>query len=232
MIAKIPLILNIETATNVCSVALTKGNTVLSALESKEKNAHSKMLAILLEKLFKNTYYTMDELDAVAVSKGPGSYTGLRIGVSSAKGVAYAKDIPLIAVNTLQILALTASRKYKNCLYLPMIDARRMEVYTSIYDNQMNCLKPISADIIEGDIYTNYPSEKIILIGDGAEKSKQILQDERYILDDKIYLQAKNMALLSFEKYNRKEFEDVAYFEPYYLKEFVAIKSKIKGLYN
>lgn len=232
MIAKIPLILNIETATNVCSVALTKGSSVLSCLESKEKNAHSKMLAILIDKLFQNTYYTIDELDAVAVSKGPGSYTGLRIGVSSAKGIAYAKDIPLIGVDTLQILALSANQRHPNCMYLPMIDARRMEVYTSIYNSEMKCVKNISADIIDGDIYTDYSSEKIILVGDGAKKSKQVLTNDRYVLDEEIYLRAKDMALLSSEKYNNKEFEDVAYFEPYYLKEFVAIKSKVKGLYS
>ncbi|MGP1515471.1 MAG: tRNA (adenosine(37)-N6)-threonylcarbamoyltransferase complex dimerization subunit type 1 TsaB [Bacteroidales bacterium] len=232
VIENIPLVLNIDTATDVCSVALSKGSTVLSSLECRESNAHSRMLAVLIDRLFTNTYFTIGELDAVAVSRGPGSYTGLRIGVSSAKGIAYARNIPLIAVDTLQILALKANKKYKNCLYLPMIDARRMEVYTSLYDSEMNCLKEISADIIDSDIYARYSAEKIILVGDGAKKCKSVLIDERYVLDEEIYLQAKDMVELSYGRYIKKEFEDVAYFEPYYLKEFIAIKSKVKGLYN
>lgn len=232
MIENKPLILNIETATNVCSVSLTRGDIVLNYLECKEPNAHSKMLAVLIDKIFENTYYSLSEINAVAVSKGPGSYTGLRIGVSMAKGLAYGLGIPLLAIDTLQVLAYKARKKYPDCVYLPMIDARRMEVYTSLFDKDLQPLKEISADIVEEDIYKDSKGEKIILIGDGAKKCKSVLTDDRYVLDDDIYLQAKDMGYLSFEKYKNSDFEDVAYFEPYYLKEFIAIKSKVKGLYT
>ena len=232
MIENKPLILNIETATNVCSVALTKGENILNYVECRESNAHSKMLTTLLQDIFYNTYYSISDLDAVAASKGPGSYTALRIGVSSAKGLAYARNIPLIGVETLQVLAFAARKKYPNKYYLPMIDARRMEVYTSLYDSELNQLKSISADIVDRDIYADYAAKEIVLIGDGAEKCKKILTNKRYVLDKDIYLSAADMTTLSYEKFLRKEFEDVAYFEPYYLKEFIAIKSKVKGLYN
>lgn len=232
MIERKPLILNIETATNVCCVALSRGEVVLNSLECKENNAHSKMLNVLIDKVFENTYYNIKELDAVAVSKGPGSYTGLRIGVSSAKGIAYSLDKPLIGVDTLKILAAAARKKYPDCMYLSMIDARRTEVYSSLYDKDSNQIKEISADIVESDIYKDYKGEKIILIGDGAEKCKKYLTDNRYILDKDIYLQAKDMTELAYIKYQKGEFENIAYFEPYYLKEFIAVKSKVKGLYD
>ena len=232
MIQAKPLILNIDTATSVCSVALTKGCDVLSYFECKEPNAHSRMLAVLLQQLFQTTYYKPEDLHAVAVSKGPGSYTGLRIGVSSAKGLAYGRNIPLISVDTLKILAFTASLKHKNCMYLPMIDARRMEVYSALFDENLNKVKDISADIVQDDIYRDYKAEKIILVGDGAEKCKTVLTESRYVLDNEIYLQAKHLAALSYEKFVQGDFEDTAYFEPYYLKEFIAVKSKVKGLYN
>ncbi|MBR1626497.1 MAG: tRNA (adenosine(37)-N6)-threonylcarbamoyltransferase complex dimerization subunit type 1 TsaB, partial [Bacteroidales bacterium] len=117
-------------------------------------------------------------------------------------------------------------------VYLPMIDARRMEVYTSLFDKDLNRLKDISADIVEQDIYKDYPYEKIILVGNGSEKCKTVLTDSRYVFDKDIYLSAKDMAQESCTKYNNGEFEDTAYFEPYYLKEFIAVKSKVKGLYD
>lgn len=227
-----PLILNIETATNICSVALCKGDVVINYIQSSQDNAHSKMLAVFIESVFNNSYYKMEELDAVAVSKGPGSYTGLRIGVSSAKGLAYAKDIPLISIDTLLILAWAARNKHPKAMYMPMIDARRMEVYTALYDDCLRQVKNISADIVDKDIYSDIKAKEIILLGDGALKCKEYLTDSRYVLDKDISLSAKYMAALSYKKYKDKAFEDVAYFEPYYLKEFIAIKSKVKGLYN
>lgn len=227
-----PLILCIETATNVCSVALIRGDVSINSLECKENNAHSKMLATLTQKVFENTYFSMQELSAVAISRGPGSYTGLRIGASMGKGIAFGLNIPLIAVDTLQILAKAMQEKYPNCTYLPMIDARRMEVYSCLYNENLNPLKEISADIVESDLYERFEAQKIILAGDGAEKCKQVLTHSRYILDKDIYLQAKYMKDFVFEKYKKNVFENTAYFEPYYLKNFIAIKSKVKGLYN
>ena len=225
-----PLLLNIETATQVCSVALSKGETVINYMECDIPNSHSKMLAKFISDIFKNTYYGIEELDAVAVSKGPGSYTGLRIGVSAAKGIAYGGDIPLISIDTLGILAFAAWKKYPDCTYLPMIDARRAEVYTALYDKDMNKIRLVSADIVEGDIYSAIKADKIILVGDGAEKCKHYLTDDRYVLDKDIHLSAADMVQMSYNKYCSEDFEDTAYFEPYYLKEFIAIKSKVKGL--
>ncbi len=228
-----PLILSIETATEICSVALSKGNQIICQKTSTETNSHSKLLASFIEEVFSSCKQDLrKELEAVAVSKGPGSYTGLRIGVSSAKGLAYALNIPLIAIDTLQILALRAKEKYPNCLYLPMIDARRMEVYSAIYEENLNIVKDISADIIDKDLYENYHKDKkIVVVGNGASKCKEVLCKDIYVYDDSIRLNAKYMSLIAQEKYNNADFEDVAYFEPYYLKDFIAKKSEVKGLY-
>lgn len=228
-----PLILSIETATEICSVVLSRGNQILCQKTSTETNSHSKLLTSFIEEVF--TICGQDlrkELNAVAVSKGPGSYTGLRIGVSSAKGLAYALDIPLIAIDTLQILAFRAKEKYPDCLYLPMIDARRMEVYSAMYDENLNLVKDISADIIDKDLYENYHKDKkIVVVGNGATKCKEVLNNEIYVYDNSIVLNAEYMTLLAQAKYNNGDFEDVAYFEPYYLKDFIAKKSVVKGLY-
>ncbi|MDO5759825.1 MAG: tRNA (adenosine(37)-N6)-threonylcarbamoyltransferase complex dimerization subunit type 1 TsaB [Bacteroidota bacterium] len=230
---KSPLILSIETATDICSVALAKGEKILCTKTSTEPNSHSKLLATFIQEVFANYGDSLrKDLNAIAISKGPGSYTGLRIGVSSAKGLAYALDIPLIAIDTLKILAHRAKIKYNDCYYLPMIDARRMEVYTALYDENMNVLKDISADIIEGDLYENYHRDKkIVVVGNGASKCKEILSKDIYIFDGDINLNAEYMTWLALDKYNNKEFEDTAYFEPYYLKDFIAKKSVVKGLY-
>lgn len=228
-----PLILSLETAAGLCSVALSQGEDLLFSLQSEEKNSHSQMLPLLIEKIF--SLYGENirkDLDAVAVSKGPGSYTGLRIGVSSAKGLAYALNIPLISVETLKILAFRAMTLYPDMLYLPMIDARRMEVYSALYDSDFNCLKEISADIIESDIYKEYQKDKkIAVIGDGAQKCKSVLNNGFYIYDDNVSLHAEYMCGIALSKYKNGDFEDKAYFEPYYLKDFIAKKSSVKGLY-
>lgn len=230
---KRPLILSIETATNICSVCLSEGNRPLEYRECKESNAHSKKLSLLIDDIFK-TYgkNIKSDLDIVAVSKGPGSYTGLRIGVSTAKGLAYGLNIPLIGVDTLSILAKAARDKHKGFAYMPMIDARRMEVYNAIYDENLKIVKPVSADIIEEDLYRHYHGfGSIVLVGDGAAKCREVLKEKVYIYDEEICLSAKDMAELAEKKYEEKAFEDVAYFEPYYLKDFIAKKSTVKGLY-
>lgn len=230
-----PLILSLETSTEICSVCLSLGKEVLAYEQSEEKNAHSKMLSLLIDEIFhKSEDWKMKDLDGIAVSKGPGSYTGLRIGVSSAKGLAYGLDIPLISVDTLLILACHSQKKYPNNLYMPMIDARRMEVYTAIYDNDFKIIKDISADIVEEDLYKGYFKDKknIIVVGNGAEKCREVLNDKRYVFDNDIKLSAQDMVDFAVDKYNRKEKEDVAYFQPYYLKEFIAAKPHIKGLYE
>lgn len=228
-----PLILNIETATGICSVSLSKGENLLLYKESKEPNSHSQKLSLLIEEMFSDYDGNIrKDLNAIAVSKGPGSYTGLRIGVSSAKGLAYGLNIPLISVDTLLLIAFESKQKYPKSYYLPMIDARRMEVYSAIYDEELNILKDISADIIESDIYEMYHKDrKIIVAGDGAEKCRQVLNNDIYVFDGSLTLNAKCMGAIAFQKYKKGDFEDRAYFEPYYLKDFIAKKSTIKGLY-
>ncbi|MFA6201509.1 MAG: tRNA (adenosine(37)-N6)-threonylcarbamoyltransferase complex dimerization subunit type 1 TsaB [Bacteroidales bacterium] len=229
-----PLILLIETATQICSVAIAKDKKIIAKREIDIPNAHSSKLSLLIEEVMKEAQIAYKELSAIAVSKGPGSYTGLRIGVSSAKGFAYALDIPLISIETLKILYKGVERKYPDSNTVAMIDARRMEVYSSIYDEKGNVIKDISADIIEEGIYDKYlvGEKDFVFVGDGAEKSINSFRDNKNILfDSEIHLTAEFMAELAFEKYENKDFEDVAYFEPYYLKNFVAAPSKVKGLY-
>jgi len=227
------LILNIETATQVCSVGLSNDSELLALRESHEKNIHAARVTIFCEEVLKEAGKTMSDLDAVAVSMGPGSYTGLRIGVSAAKGLCYALDIPLIAVPTLQSMALRASQNIPDhqALFCPMIDARRMEVYTALYDANNDEVRKTEALIIDENSYENESgSNKIFFFGDGAEKCKEGLLPKGMSFIDGINPSAESMAHLSSEKFDNKDFEDLAYFEPYYLKDFIAGKPKVKGL--
>lgn len=227
-----PLILNIETATQVCSVGLSEGNEILSIRESREKNIHAASVTVFIEEVLREAGREMRDLDAVAVSMGPGSYTGLRIGVSVAKGICYALGIPLIAVPTLQAMALRArSTTEGDSLLCPMIDARRMEVYTAIFDQNNLEVRPTEALIIDEHSFTTELQESTIsYFGDGAEKCRKILDSSGMVYLPDIYPSARDIAVLAFEKFTDSKFEDVAYFEPYYLKDFIAGKPKVKGL--
>ena len=221
-----PLILNIETSTKNCSVALfSESNLISEKSLLSEKHSHSETLTLFIEDVIKNSEYTLIDLDAISVSKGPGSYTGLRIGVSTAKGLSYSLNIPLISVSTLQSMAFYMSQKKSNYdLYCPMIDARRMEVFSSFYDKDNNQVTEVSADIINEDSYKKELENKVLFFGDGANKCKDVLTSgNAYFLDD-FSPSATYMGILSLEKYNNKDFEDVAYFEPFYLKDFVVGK--------
>ncbi|MBQ2375415.1 MAG: tRNA (adenosine(37)-N6)-threonylcarbamoyltransferase complex dimerization subunit type 1 TsaB [Bacteroidales bacterium] len=226
------LILLIETATERCSCALANEQGIVSYAESNEPNSHSAKLSLLIDGLFNQTQYSYSDLSAIAVSIGPGSYTGLRIGVSTAKGLAYALDIPVIALKTCEIFAAPVFEKNHNACCVAMIDARRMEVYASIFHNKKE-IKPCSADILEEGIYEEYLSDKenVIFVGNCLEKAKKVFELKNYFFDLSVELSAKNMQGLAFEKYNKKEFVDVAYFEPFYLKNFEAAPSKVKGLH-
>lgn len=226
------LILLIETATERCSCALANEQGIVSYSESNEPNSHSAKLSLLIDGLFTQTQYSYSDLSAIAVSIGPGSYTGLRIGASTAKGLAYALDIPVIALKTCEIFAAPVLEKNPNACCVSMIDARRMEVYASIFHNKKE-IKPCSADILEEGIYDSYLSDKkdVVLVGDCLEKTKKVFEKNNFFFDFSVELTAKNMQGLAFEKYNKKEFVDVAYFEPFYLKNFEAAPSKVKGLY-
>jgi tRNA threonylcarbamoyladenosine biosynthesis protein TsaB len=223
------MILNIETATQICSVCLSEGSEIIALKQSEEKNLHASLLSVFIQELFEQTNCKRSDLKAVAVSQGPGSYTGLRIGVSTAKGIAYGLDIPLIGISTLQSMAYGAASKFDNqySLFAPMIDARRMEVYSAFYNTQNQLIKPISADVITPDSYLEFLNQnKILFFGDGAEKCKEILTHSNAFFSDLFYPSSAFMADLSHEKFVNQQFENVAYFEPFYLKDFIAIKSK------
>ena len=218
-------ILNIETATKNCSVALAKeGKTILCKEIAEEGYSHAERLHVFIEEIIKEVGITFQDLIAIAVSQGPGSYTGLRIGVSAAKGLSYALEIPLIAVDTLQILASQAT--ISSGLIIPMLDARRMEVYSAIFTSNLKKTRAVQAEIITENSFEEL-QETLCFVGDCAEKCKTVLTKENYIFLDEIkYPSAKEMSGLSFEKYQKNETVDVAYFEPYYLKDFMITTSK------
>ncbi len=236
------LILNLETATTVCSVSLAKDGELIALKEINGDYSHAENLTLFIEDVFKQAGLKPNSIDAVAVSKGPGSYTGLRIGVSTAKGLCYSLDKPLIAINTLEHTAHAVAKEMKreytgrlseipslnNALLCPMIDARRMEVYCALFDRNNKCIMPTKALIIDGNSFSDYLKEnKIFFFGDGSDKCYNILSelDNVFFFKD-IVPSAENMIPLSEEAFNKKQFEDVAYFEPFYLKDFVAGKKK------
>ncbi len=230
------LILHIETSTEVCSVALSKDGNLLFEKESSEGLNHSEYLTVFIEQLFHENNIAINTVDAVAVSKGPGSYTGLRIGVSVAKGLCYALDKPLIAVGTLDALGKFTAQNLSRftgekdkVLLCPMIDARRMEVYTALYDSTGKVVEPVAARIIDQNSFSEWLSEYIILFfGNGAEKCKMQLQAPNALFSGPKKASARFMLNLAENKYNNKEFENVAYFEPFYLKDFIATIPKNK----
>lgn len=226
-------ILLLETATPVCSVAIAKDSEILAQCASAEANAHSSRLSAFVQQLLQKCGMTPRDLDAVCVSSGPGSYTGLRIGVSSAKGFCYALSIPLLSVPTLQGMAAQYFTQHPdyNGLVCPMIDARRMECYTAIFSRDAE-VKPVSADIITPDIYDAYLNQgPVVFCGDGAEKTKPLLGVHSHaVYAPEFQISAAGMLPLAMKKWEAKQFEDVAYFEPYYLKDFVAKKSVVRGL--
>jgi len=224
-------ILLIETATAVCSVALSVDGKIRFLKEEIGLNLHASNLTLFIEDVVSKSDLKFSDLDAVAVSKGPGSYTGLRIGVSTAKGLCYALEKPLIAVETLEMMA--AGFKIQNPDYqgliCPMIDARRMEVYTSVYDSNLNLLQPTSAKIIDENSFAEFQSENTItFLGDGAAKCADSLKNQNALFSDLSFNSAANMHLLAEKAYNDNKFEDVAYFEPFYLKDFVLTQPKKK----
>jgi len=227
-----PLLLHIETATEICSVALTKGEQVLATLKSDKGNSHTENLFSFIEKVFRESNRKINELDAVVLSIGPGSYTGLRIGASAAKGICYALNLPLIGISTLQSIVFGAMNliNEENILYCPMIDARRMEVYTSFFNDKGKIISEIENKIIdEQSFIAELENNIIVFCGNGMPKFKSLIQHKNARFVETTLL-AENMPKPALEKYKNKQFEDVAYFEPYYLKEYVAKKSSVKGM--
>lgn len=220
-------ILSIETSTSICSVALHERGVLLALAEIKESGAHAEKLLGLVDEVFENSGLSFGDLDAVAVSQGPGSYTGLRIGVSTAKGIAYALEIPLIGINTLQAMA--ASQPLNQGEFVvAVLDARRKEVYTQTFGDSLQELSPIEAVVLEEGVFGSILEKgRVYFVGDGVEKVKEEVKNPNalFIADWAISLSAKNMGALASEKYARQEWEDLAYFVPNYLKEFKALQS-------
>jgi tRNA threonylcarbamoyladenosine biosynthesis protein TsaB len=224
------MILCLETATPVCSVALCNRDGIISVRESLEKKSHATQLTVFIEELLREAGIKAHELEAVAVSKGPGSFTGLRIGVSAAKGIAYGASVPLIGIDTTLSMYYgmieIADRKYgtdSTSLYCPMIDARRMEVYYSLYDHKGETVKEISAEIIHKESFTEISeSVKIVFFGDGAEKCREITGHRNSVFVTDFVISASYMQKPVYRAFDSNHFEDVAYFEPFYLKDFIA----------
>ncbi|WP_278034823.1 tRNA (adenosine(37)-N6)-threonylcarbamoyltransferase complex dimerization subunit type 1 TsaB [Flavobacterium nitratireducens] len=218
-------ILNIETATKQCSVSIAKeGKTIVCNEIAEEGYSHAERLHVFIEDCVKEAGISYKDLAAIAVSQGPGSYTGLRIGVSAAKGLCFALGIPLIAVDTLQALAAQAS--VASGLIVPMLDARRMEVYSAVFSAGLESKRAIQAEIITEDSFREF-DETLCFVGDCAAKCKTVLTKSNFVfLEDVVYPSAKEMSAFSYEKYLNEDFADVAYFEPYYLKDFMMTTSK------
>ncbi|QQT24328.1 tRNA (adenosine(37)-N6)-threonylcarbamoyltransferase complex dimerization subunit type 1 TsaB [Sphingobacterium spiritivorum] len=226
-------ILQIETATPACSVAVSLDGHVITTVGAEENNIHATHLTVFIEKALQDAGITIQDLRAVAVSMGPGSYTGLRIGVSAAKGLCYALDIPLIAIDTLSAMfngfLQKGIQEDKKVLYCPMIDARRMEVYSALYDQNGHQVVPVGANVIDQDFFHTYEADgyHLHLFGSGAPKFKTLFEANPLIrVYDDFSNSADYMTYQAFEKMNNESFEDVAYFEPYYLKDFVATTPK------
>ncbi|RLJ74692.1 tRNA (adenosine(37)-N6)-threonylcarbamoyltransferase complex dimerization subunit type 1 TsaB [Pedobacter alluvionis] len=222
-------ILQIETATAICSVALSVNGKTISFKEEHGQNLHAANLTLFIDEVVRTAGLSYQEIDAIAVSKGPGSYTGLRIGVSTAKGLCYALDKPLIAIETLEMMAagyLAQNPDYSG-LICPMIDARRMEVYTSIFDLSLNIILPTEAKIIDETSFTDYlAQDTLTFIGDGAAKCAEVLTHQNAKFDEANFNSATYMSRLANKAFSNSKFEDVAYFEPFYLKDFVVTQSK------
>ncbi|MFO8234519.1 MAG: tRNA (adenosine(37)-N6)-threonylcarbamoyltransferase complex dimerization subunit type 1 TsaB [Bacteroidales bacterium] len=231
------LILNIETTSEVCSVLLSKDDEILQKREDKEGRSHAQKLSVFINEIFEAESIKITDLDAVSISKGPGSYTGLRIGVSTAKGLCYGANLPLISVHTLQALAqglLNNETRIKgrisdSDLLAPMIDARRMEVYTAVLNKKNEFVRDVFSEILDEHSFEDLLDEhRVIFFGNGVEKTRKIIQHPNAYFVDWVDFSANHMTSLSENKYNNKIFEDIAYFEPFYLKDFHATKPKNK----
>lgn len=220
------IILGIETATKMCSVAISKDGELMAIKEQGGAYSHAENLNNFIAEVVEKAGITLNDIDVIAVSKGPGSYTGLRIGVSTAKGLCYSLNKPLISADTLKVLAKSITEN--NVLVRPMIDARRMEVYTAAYDSASTEVAPIEAKIVDETSFADeLANNKVVFLGDGAEKCKEVLgaHPNAIFIDDK-HPSAKELNALALEKLKANELENVAYFEPFYLKDFVATTPK------
>lgn len=226
-------ILHIETSTTVCSVAISFNEKIIFTKKDFQGLNHAALLSLFIEEGMSLLKKENIKLDAIAVSSGPGSYTGLRIGVSTAKGLCYGLEIPLIALDTLKILLQGALKQHadNHALFCPMIDARRMEVYDEILDAQGNTIRETSADIIDNESFSSFLNKsKVYFFGNGSDKCSSVITHQNAEYINNIYPLAENMVDLAIASFEKKEFADLAYFEPFYLKEFQATSPKNKVL--
>lgn len=226
---KNPLILLIETATTTCSVALTENDRVISVKELNEPNIHASQITLFIEEVMLNANKNYSDLHAIAVSMGPGSYTGLRIGVSTAKGLCYALDIPLIAIDTIEAMASGLMKSIDipdSAFLIPMLDARRMEVYTGVYRKDLSIVEAVSAKIVDENSFKQFDKHELFFFGDGADKFKTLFSNHDTINFVDFSTSASHLNVLALQKYNSAQFEDVAYFEPFYLKDFLITSPK------
>lgn len=226
-------ILCIDTATEVCTVALGRDGKLLAMRENADGQSHAKTLLPYIDEVLKEADLQPSDLHAVAVGMGPGSYTGLRIGASTAKGLCYSLDIPLIAVSTLQIIAAGAASRQPSFsgVFCPLLDARRMEVFTAIYNADLQEIEPVSAQIVGEDTFAALLAEKeVVFCGNGMEKCRTLLSafPKAHFCTEP--LSAKNMLSIAYQQFENQQFVDAAYFEPLYGKEYVAAKPHVKGL--
>jgi tRNA threonylcarbamoyladenosine biosynthesis protein TsaB len=217
------LILNIDSATETAQVSVAKGGEILQSLHNESQKDHAAFLQTAIQELLKTTAVSLRDIDAVAVSAGPGSYTGLRVGMASAKGLCYALNKPLIAVNTLEVLTVDAQfqlNNHEHILFCPMIDARRMEVFTALYNADLTAIFPPAATILHEDSFFNYlQKNKIIFFGNGSIKWKAICNNVNASFTEPLNI-SQAMASLSYSYFLKKKFSNLPYTEPFYLKEF------------
>ncbi|MDD4148758.1 MAG: tRNA (adenosine(37)-N6)-threonylcarbamoyltransferase complex dimerization subunit type 1 TsaB [Bacteroidales bacterium] len=224
------IILNIETSTEICSVSLSNNGEIIDltiddpSTQGFVHGQHSRILAVLVQDILERNALKANSLDAVAISEGPGSYTGLRIGVSTAKGICLGGNLPLIAINTLLIMAKMAkeTQKSKYDFIIPMIDARRMEVYCSVYDGNINLITETEAKIIDENSFSEYRGKKVLFCGNGALKCEETIKWDGFCFTDATYPSAEFMVKIADDYFNELRFVDLVYFEPFYLKSFIA----------
>lgn len=232
------LILCIETGTDICSVGLSRDGELISLRESDEGRDHARNVALFVDELLRENDIAAEELSAVAVGMGPGSYTGLRIGVSFAKGLCYGLQIPLVAVGSLDSMVQVAREDHEagiidvdnwnDAVLCPMVDARRMEVYTQMFDTQGQPLNEVKAEIVTEESFKEWRNERqLVIFGNGAAKCREVLNDATYI---NVTPSARGLAVLAHQRFEAGQTEDIAYFEPFYLKDFIIIPSKKKLL--
>ena len=219
-------ILCIETSTTNCSVSLSKKGETLVLKEDYNNNySHAERLHLFIEEVINEAKITTKDLSAIAISKGPGSYTGLRIGVSAAKGLCFALEIPLISVSTLEVLA--DQIKINEGIIITMLDARRMEVYSAVFDKHNNQIRETKAQVLDENSFKSYLNEgKVYFVGNGVQKSKEVITHENAFFIENKLPSSENMSKIAYDKYKKSDIEDVAYFEPFYLKDFIALKPK------